>query len=61
MVFANCYMCQIDPSVQHLHTLGNGADIEKLKKKRMTPQVLDDFHDALKLKVIYPEFRQLKF
>ncbi|KAF1746752.1 hypothetical protein GCK72_023209 [Caenorhabditis remanei] len=50
MVFANCYMCQIDPSVQHLHTLGNGADIEKLKKRRMTPQVMDQFHEKLNLK-----------
>ncbi|CAO4383037.1 unnamed protein product [Caenorhabditis nigoni] len=51
MVFANCYMCQIDPSVQHLHTLGNGADIEKLKKRRRTPQVLDKFHEKMNLKV----------
>uniref|UniRef100_A0A8R1I1W5 F-box domain-containing protein n=1 Tax=Caenorhabditis japonica TaxID=281687 RepID=A0A8R1I1W5_CAEJA len=51
MVFANCYMCQIDPSVQHLHTLGNGMDIEKLKKRRRTSQVLDAFHDKLNLKV----------
>ncbi|EGT58151.1 hypothetical protein CAEBREN_03857 [Caenorhabditis brenneri] len=51
MVFANCYMCQVDPSVQHLHTLGNGTDIEKLKKRRRTPQVLDEFHRKLNLKV----------
>ncbi|CAI2357704.1 unnamed protein product [Caenorhabditis sp. 36 PRJEB53466] len=51
MVFANCYMCQIDPSVQHLHTLGNGMDIEKIRKRRMTPHVNDVFHDQLNLKV----------
>uniref|UniRef100_A0A1I7TZ93 F-box domain-containing protein n=1 Tax=Caenorhabditis tropicalis TaxID=1561998 RepID=A0A1I7TZ93_9PELO len=51
MVFANCYMCQVDPSVQHLHTLGNGADIEKLKKRRRTEQIIDKFHEKLNLKI----------
>lgn len=51
LVFSNCYMCQIDPAAQHLHTLGNGVDIEKMKKRRMTPQVVDKFHEKLGLKV----------
>ncbi|CAI5454497.1 unnamed protein product [Caenorhabditis angaria] len=51
MMFANCYMCQIDPSVQHLHTLGNGSELERHRKRRITVQSTDPFHQMHKLHV----------
>lgn len=64
-MFANCYLCQVDPASQHLHTLGNESAKFKVRvcfffnigifqlgrPVRKWPKQEDKFHSANGLKV----------
>ncbi|KAK6759938.1 hypothetical protein RB195_021476 [Necator americanus] len=61
-MFANCYMCQIDPSSQHLHTLGNeSAKYDQIKRVKKRERKMDEFHKIYDLQINFapesmPEF-----
>ncbi|KHJ98288.1 TRAF-type zinc finger [Oesophagostomum dentatum] len=61
-MFANCYMCQIDPSSQHLHTLGNeSSKYDQIKRVKKREKIIDDFHKMYDLQINFapecmPEF-----
>ncbi|KAJ1352366.1 hypothetical protein KIN20_008689 [Parelaphostrongylus tenuis] len=61
-MFAHCYMCQIDPASQHLHTLGNES-VKYVQTKRIKKheKEVDSFHKLYNLQLNFspetmPEF-----
>ena len=51
-MFANCWMCQYDPSSQHLHTLGNeNAKFRPKTQKRTTTREIGPFYEERNLMV----------
>ena len=52
-MFANCWMCHVDPATQHLHTLGNDkTKYELMKPVKRHERPVDALHSKYNLMVI---------